>query len=258
MAFAILHCPIALSNVARQHIHAPDLRKYRTELPNLVDDMGLGPYEFRLLVHYYRVGDCWESTRTTARKCAMSVGKVSEARRGLERRKLIEIGDNAQGTLQINVVDIWPQNFQNYAERAKKKSIRRTGKAVPPTRSKREKARAPSKAKGARGGEEDIRREVEQRFIELSRLRPPSRQGEARELWVYPLREICKLADWDEGRATLLIEKSLERLRENGLTISSPKSILKTARAIAAEMETGPAKGRREKAKDWESRVFGD
>jgi len=125
MAFAILHGPIAFSNVARQHIHAPDLRKYRTELPNLVDDMGLGPYEFRLLVHYYRVGNCWESTRTTARKCAMSVGKVSEARRSLERRKLIEIGDNVQGTLQINVVDIWPQNFQNYAERAKKKSIRR-------------------------------------------------------------------------------------------------------------------------------------
>jgi len=257
MTKVILHNCTSLLTLTKQHIHAPDLRKYRTELPNLVDDMGLGPYEFRLLVHYYRVGNCWESTRTTARKCAMSVGKVSEARRGLERRKLIEIGDNAQGTLQINVLDIWPRNFQNYAERAQQKRARQAKEAStgPSIRKRRDKASR--KSKGSRGEEEDIRREVEQRFIEHSRLRPPSRKGEARELWVYPLREICKLADWEEGRATLLIERALERFRANGLTISSPKSILKTARAIAAEMESGPGKGRREKAKDWESRVFG-
>lgn len=37
-----------------------------TEQLRLIDDADLTPYQFRLLLHYWRVGRCWESVRTTA------------------------------------------------------------------------------------------------------------------------------------------------------------------------------------------------
>src|SRR5215213_5779615 len=68
-----------------------DLRKYRIELPNLYDDADLDPYEFRLLVHYKRVGRCTKGTRTTATACHMSVGQVSEKRQSLHDKGFIRM-----------------------------------------------------------------------------------------------------------------------------------------------------------------------
>ena len=104
----------------QQLYDAGDLRKYRIELPNLYDDADLDPYEFRLLAHYKRVGTCWESTATTAAKCKMSVGKVSEARRSLQDKGFIHIQDEPSdyGTIQITVKDVWAQNFEKYTQRS--------------------------------------------------------------------------------------------------------------------------------------------
>jgi hypothetical protein len=98
------------------------LRHYRIELPNMIDDLGLSVYAFRLYVHLKRVaedeGSCWQSARTLAEACNMSAGKVSEAKDELEQKHLITrhpkiqrggIGDD------ITIVDIWPQNFARYA-----------------------------------------------------------------------------------------------------------------------------------------------
>ena len=109
-----------IENENQQVYDAGDLRKYRIELPNLYDDADLDPYEFRLLAHYKRVGTCWESTATTAAKCKMSVGKVSEARRSLQDKGFINIQDEPSdyGTIQITVKDVWAQNFEKYAQRS--------------------------------------------------------------------------------------------------------------------------------------------
>jgi DnaD/phage-associated family protein len=96
-----------------------DLRKYRIELPNLYDDAGLDVYEFRLLAHYKRVGRCTESTSTTAEKCGMSAGKVSETRKSLADKKFIKMLKIAipEGfSYVIEVVDKWPENFRKYAK----------------------------------------------------------------------------------------------------------------------------------------------
>lgn len=98
------------------------LRHYRIELPNLIDDMGLSVYAFRLYVHLKRVaedeGSCWQSARTLADACNMSAGQVSKAKDELEQKQLIArhpkilrggIGDD------ITIVDIWPKNFAHYA-----------------------------------------------------------------------------------------------------------------------------------------------
>lgn len=105
-----------------------DLRKYRTELPNIIDEMELSVYAFRLYVHIKRVagetedGACWQSTKTLASYCKMSAGKVSEAKRELVAAGLITVvkrtNENGAATDCITIRDIWPQNFAHFAARS--------------------------------------------------------------------------------------------------------------------------------------------
>lgn len=95
-----------------QQIIAPYEKKYFTMLPNIVDDdASLDTYQFRLLVHYYRVGNCWESVRTTAEKCNMGIGKVSEVRRELAGLGWITLSERENGVI-ITVVDKWRENME--------------------------------------------------------------------------------------------------------------------------------------------------
>ena len=104
-----------------------DLRKYRTEIPNIVDDLGLSPHAYRLYGHMKRVcganpsGRCYQGTRTLAKHCKMSVGKVSEAKKELIAFKLIAVetfpaSENKPD--QIRILDVWRANFERYAPRS--------------------------------------------------------------------------------------------------------------------------------------------
>ena len=97
-----------------QKISYPSKRKYFTIVLNLWESAGLNPYEFRLLIHYARVGNCYESVRTTARKCSISVGAVGRARDALEERGFITVSRNERRTLVIAVVDKWRENTLTY------------------------------------------------------------------------------------------------------------------------------------------------
>lgn len=90
------------------------LNKYFTQFPNIIDDAELDPYEFRLLIHYYRVGECWEGVRTTAKKCKMSPAKVSTVRKQLEEKNYIEIELDGLGGVTISVVDKARENCLLY------------------------------------------------------------------------------------------------------------------------------------------------
>src|SRR4029434_11046465 len=99
-----------------------DLRHYRTELPNMIDDMHLSPIAFRLYAYYKRVcgpkgGVCWEATKTTAATCRMSAGSVSKAKRELRERALVHV-ERGRGDVSdhVTIIDIWPENFARYAE----------------------------------------------------------------------------------------------------------------------------------------------
>lgn len=61
-----------------------------TDQLRAIDDADLDPYQFRLVMHIWRVGNCWESVRTTAGKCKMSMGKVSQCTLELLETGLIE------------------------------------------------------------------------------------------------------------------------------------------------------------------------
>jgi DNA-binding MarR family transcriptional regulator len=106
-------------------IDAGDLRKYRTEIPNSVDDMGLSVYAFRLYVHFKRVagdgGQCYQGTRKLAEHCGMAIGMVVKAKRELEERGLIRITPGERNTNTpdtIVIVDIWRENFTRFSQSA--------------------------------------------------------------------------------------------------------------------------------------------
>lgn len=110
-----------------QIVDAGDLRKYRTELPNLVDDLGLSVYAYRLYGHIKRVaggapgGVCREGVRRMAERCCMSKGMVTKARQELERAGLITSQQTTDAAgdpdvLRITVVDIWHRNFAAFSE----------------------------------------------------------------------------------------------------------------------------------------------
>jgi len=93
-----------------------------TMMPNLVDDLDLDPYAFRLYVHFRRVagenGACWQSTDTLKDLCKMSMGAISAAKQVLKDAGLIHIENRKRnGTIyhHITIVDIWARNFSHYA-----------------------------------------------------------------------------------------------------------------------------------------------
>ena len=92
-----------------------DLRKYRTEIPNMADD-DLDPYQYRLYAHYKRVGNCWESVTTTADKCRMSRSKVIETRNWLHDNGWIVVEHRDNTTCLVSIVDRWGDNFLRYAK----------------------------------------------------------------------------------------------------------------------------------------------
>ena len=87
-----------------------ELLRYFTQFPNIIDELGLDPYEFRLLLHYYRVGECWEGVRATAKKCSMSVGKVASVRMELKNKSLITIEPYGPDGVIIKLVDKTREN----------------------------------------------------------------------------------------------------------------------------------------------------
>ena len=106
-------------------VDAGDLRKYRIEIPNIVDDLGLGPHTVRLYMHLKRVagpgGACWQSTRTIADHCKMSTGQVSKSKQILKDNGLITITNvehDKPGSPYhlITIVDIWLRNFQQFSQ----------------------------------------------------------------------------------------------------------------------------------------------
>jgi hypothetical protein len=98
-----------------------DEKKFRTEIPNIVDDLGLDPHERALYVHYKRAcggNDCeWiESVRITAQRTKMSIGQASQARNRLVERGLIQTIRKGNDGTAIRVINIWDLNNTFYSQ----------------------------------------------------------------------------------------------------------------------------------------------
>lgn len=102
----------------RQKLEPENKGSYFHVMLNMADD-DLTAYEYRLLGHYVRVGECWEGTRTTAKKTYMSVGMVSKTRESLAAKGYISIEyrDNNESCL-ITVKDRMSENVARYSKRS--------------------------------------------------------------------------------------------------------------------------------------------
>jgi hypothetical protein len=105
----------------------PPARSHFTMIPDMVGDLDLDPYTFRLYCQIRRVtGDagngrvdaaCWQSTATLAAICRMSTGKVSQSKRKLVQQGLIRIEKRlGPGGYHdhITLVNIWPNNHRHF------------------------------------------------------------------------------------------------------------------------------------------------
>lgn len=70
---------------------------------------------------------------------------------------------------------------------------------------------------------------------------------EKQRLWMYPLRQMQQLCDGDLDLTRRLVRRATEDLRQNGLTVSDPNSILKKARDLVGKrnLARGSPKTRR-------------
>lgn len=102
---------------------ADDTRGYFFMMPNMIDDIGLSVYAFRLYGRLKRVagdkGHCDQSTRTLADACQMSTASVSRAKQELLTAGLIRISTKKRtyGGMdyhEITIVDIWAENVSRY------------------------------------------------------------------------------------------------------------------------------------------------
>ena len=103
-------------------INNPNIN-YFSAIPNIVDDFPLSVYAYRLYGHIVRRagqgknGRCFESVRSMANHCGISVGSVVKAKTELERahaitRKRIEGQNGNFDHDEITLVDIWENNIQ--------------------------------------------------------------------------------------------------------------------------------------------------
>lgn len=106
-------------------LDSSDLRRYRIEIPNLVDDSELDVYAFRLYARYKRVagqrGTCFQSVRTLAAACRMSIGMICKARQTLIQRGFVTkttVTIEGKQLEAIRIVDIWTANMNRYLERS--------------------------------------------------------------------------------------------------------------------------------------------
>lgn len=118
---------------------AGDPRRYFTQIPNIIDDMNMSVYAFRLYVHLKRVagdaGTCWQSTRTLAAACHMALGSVKKAKEELEKLKLITVkiipGEHGEfSSHEITITDIWDKNntaFTTCSPDEQDRTVTRTG-----------------------------------------------------------------------------------------------------------------------------------
>lgn len=99
---------------------------YFSQIPHLVDDIGISVYAYRLYGHIVRrvgaagAGKCFESVRNMANNCNMSLGTVVKAKKELVTWELIHIKkvftpNNKYSHDEIYLGNIWDKN-RKYCE----------------------------------------------------------------------------------------------------------------------------------------------
>jgi hypothetical protein len=111
--------------MARQRIFNHNrLGKYYWQTANIVDDLDLSVYAFRLYAHLVRISSISNvdvSTRALSTACKMSLGMVSDAKQELADANLISITKKPSGRRfdydEISILDIAQRNIEHCQKR---------------------------------------------------------------------------------------------------------------------------------------------
>lgn len=112
------------------------LHRYRTEIPNIVYDLGLSSDLTGFYGYLKRItgdkGSCWKSVPLMAKECGCSTNKIRDMKKalqkpqpGLDNLSLIKIqagrkkADGSQLSDLITITDIWPVNFRSLSTHSK-------------------------------------------------------------------------------------------------------------------------------------------
>lgn len=246
----------------------PDLRRWRIEIPNLYDDAGLSPFEFRLLVHYVRVGKCVESVRTTAKKTGMSPAMVVKTRDGLKTAGFITIDDEPSdyNTIVIAVVDKWEENFAMFSNRKRSRgeqgvhvvngdvhTVNGGVHGVNQRINNLKKKPVKKKTVGEKTPKpetkivitNELRKQVEEYFTEKTDLQPlpgdtQRIRGQNSARWYAPIRTLCEMGEGDFERTKKIIDGCFGLLDRK--YIYAPQSIMNVAPRALAELPTNAAR----------------
>jgi hypothetical protein len=89
----------------------------------------------------------------------------------------------------------------------------------------------------------EVRHSVREAFVQSSNIEYPGGGSGIKALWWNPERAICSLTEWDAGYAVRLVERAVAKMRGDGLTISSMKSIVNVCKSLAAEDKSRGSEG---------------
>jgi hypothetical protein len=108
---------------ATQEEYAREIRKWRTEIPNIVFEMGLTGDQIGLYAHIKRRagakdgGKCTEGLRGIATTLRRSKDSVSRDLEVLVEKDLVEVGEQPREDRPrpIMIKDIWPENYEHFS-----------------------------------------------------------------------------------------------------------------------------------------------
>lgn len=120
------------------------LHKCRTELPNILFELGLDAYEIAVYTVFKRIagdsGKCWAAQESIAKMCGIGLTKLRDVKKELQKpRELLgnvpliyvqKRPDSGESDI-ITIEDIWPQNFTLFF--IKNKSTPPTPNDTPPS-----------------------------------------------------------------------------------------------------------------------------
>lgn len=265
-----------------------DEKRYRTEIPNIIDDLGLDPHERALYVHYKRScggNDCeWiESARVTGERTKMSHTRASIARSSLVKRGLIQLIPKGNDGTAVKIVDIWELNTIFYQTKERpdvdgwtvqqlrewcqgvnnsytseeeckqyehlEQGVNNSYTSVNNVYNKKEHEESIPKGSGkkplkpAKEKPKGPMSLVREAFLESSNLPWPGLKTE-QSFWWSQFGEIARIFNNDSDTAIRAIQSVINHMRNQGLSIGSPKSIVGLCRQIAAgqPLANGPPK----------------
>ena len=116
-----------------QVIDHDSLHRYRTEIPNILLDMGLEPLALVLYLHLKRIagdkGKCWVSNPELAKKTYTSDSSVRRYKKFLAKKGLIKCtprkkeNSKENDTDLIEIMDLWPYNFEHFKQKKDRKEV---------------------------------------------------------------------------------------------------------------------------------------